>query len=367
MPVARCASSSTRTDSATFGPATARLGATLAIAGVLVRWRRDTGGWRGTVLAFVLLDLWLFGSALTPTVGRELYDGATETAQVLNDAPAPLPVRVYWPGDPLHPSSEYDAEYRVKFGFLTFDDFGPREVGHWWALRETLLPNVAMLDPVAVVNNFDPLTVGWHTDVLAATVEHPALLWVLGATHVAADRPWPGGEAFREAGEVTVYALPDAIGRAWVVPTARWLPLDETVAALVAPAFDPHREVLLAGTSPPAPPAEGGGLGWWLRLRDVPNGVTIDANLDAPGYLVLADTWYPGWQATVDGRPVELLRANYAFRAVWLTAGEHVVEMRYRPRLWMVGAAISGVSGLICGLGAGVSFLWERRMRREAR
>ena len=339
-----------------------------------MRWRRDTGVWRGAVLTFVLLDLWLFGSALTPTVDQGLYDGVTETARVLRDTSVSAPIRVYWPGDPFHPASEYDAEYRVKFGFLTFDDFGPREAGHWRAMRDTLLPNVAMLDPVAVVNNFDPLTVGWHTDVLAAAVEHRALLRVMGATHVASDRLWPGGAVVHVSRRATVYALPDALGRAWIVPTARRLPPDEALAALTDPAFDPRREVLLVGDSPSVPTtdttdtadeqAAAGGRGWGLRLRDVPNGVTIDANLDAPGYLVLADTWYPGWWATVDGHPAELLRANYAFRAVWLTAGEHVVEMRYRPPLWMVGAAISGVSGLIYGLGVGVSFLWERRGRR---
>jgi len=359
---------------ATFGPATARLGGTLAVAGALMRWRRDTGVWRGAVLTFVLLDLWLFGSALTPTVDQGLYDGVTETARVLRNTSVSAPIRVYWPGDPFHPASEYDAEYRVKFGFLTFDDFGPREAGHWRAMRDTLLPNVAMLDPVAVVNNFDPLTVGWHTDVLAAAVEHRALLRVMGATHVASDRLWPGGAVVHVSRRATVYALPDALGRAWIVPTARRLPPDEALAALTDPAFDPRREVLLVGDSPSVPTtdttdtadeqAAAGGRGWGLRLRDVPNGVTIDANLDAPGYLVLADTWYPGWWATVDGHPAELLRANYAFRAVWLTAGEHVVEMRYRPPLWMVGAAISGVSGLVYGLGIGVSFLWERRGRR---
>jgi uncharacterized membrane protein YfhO len=78
-----------------------------------------------------------------------------------------------------------------------------------------------------------------------------------------------------------------------------------------------------------------------VTLRDTPNRVTIRAILDAPGYLVVADTWYPGWQATVDGVPTEVLRANYAFRAVWLEAGEHEVEMAYRPTLVPIGGAIS--------------------------
>ncbi|MBE9471546.1 MAG: YfhO family protein [Chloroflexi bacterium] len=63
--------------------------------------------------------------------------------------------------------------------------------------------------------------------------------------------------------------------------------------------------------------------------------------MDTPGYLVLTDTWYPGWQATVDGKPAEVLQANYAFRAVYLAAGEHTVEMVYHPTSVLVGEAVS--------------------------
>jgi uncharacterized membrane protein YfhO len=72
-------------------------------------------------------------------------------------------------------------------------------------------------------------------------------------------------------------------------------------------------------------------------LRDGPNCVTIRAALDAPGYLVLADTWYPGWQAMIDTEPAALMRANHAFRAVQLEEGEHEIEMAYRPRSVLVG------------------------------
>lgn len=58
--------------------------------------------------------------------------------------------------------------------------------------------------------------------------------------------------------------------------------------------------------------------------------VRLRVKLAEPGYLVLADMVYPGWQATVDGRPTEILRADTIFRAVELEAGEHTVEFRFR-------------------------------------
>ena len=92
-------------------------------------------------------------------------------------------------------------------------------------------------------------------------------------------------------------------------------------------------------------------------MQDTPNQVTIHAALDAPGYLVLADTWYPGWQAAVDDVPTEILRANYAFRALRLEAGEHTVEMVYRPTLVLVGGVVSLVALVLLGVG----LLWAHR------
>jgi hypothetical protein len=331
----------------TFGPATARLGGALTVAGALMLLRRDTNWWRAAVGGFVALDLLLFGWSLVPTVDRSLYQGHTHTAALLHDEPGPA--RVYWPSDPAHRNREYDAEQRVKFGYLAFDDFGPRDADYWWGMREALLPNAGMLDGVASASNFDPLLVGRYADLLEAAVEAPGLLRVMGATHVISDRPWREGERVTDSRlqNAALYRLPDAPGRAWAVPAARQVSPDEMLAALTDPAFDPAAEVLLERPAPdtqrPASGVKHPGsiIPYQVTLQDGPNGVTIRAALDGPGYLVLADTWYPGWQATVDGVPTEILRANHAFRAVRLEAGEHTVEMAYRPPVVLVGGAVS--------------------------
>jgi len=342
----------------TFGPATARLGGILAVAGALTLLWRDAVWWRAVVVVFVVLDLLLFGWPLVPAVDRSLYRDTTEAAAFLRSEP--VPARVYWPTDPTHLNREYDAEQRVKFGYLTFDDFGSRDVGYWWGMREALLPNAGMLDGVASANNFDPLLVGRYVTLLEAAVEAPGLLRVMGVTHIA------NSELRVANGEPQFYRLPGALGRAWVVPAARQVSPDEMLAALADPAFDPTAEVLLehpassiqhpvSSIQHPASSVE-----CQVALQDAPNRVTIHAILDTPGYLVLADTWYPGWQATVDGEPAEILRANYAFRVVGLEAGEHVVEFVYRPRAVMAGMMLS-VASLVCWLvGWLVSWLSKR-------
>ena len=346
----------------TFGPATARLGGTLVVAGALMLLRRDAAWWQAAVGIFVVVDLLLFGWSLVPSVDRSLYRDVTLAAIHLEYEPGPV-ARLYWPTDPNHLNREYDAEYRVKFGHLTFDDFGPRDVDYWWRMREALLPNAGMLDGVATANNFEPLLVDRYADLLEAAVEAPPLLRLMGVTHIASDRPWSGGEEVgdRGLGVARLYRLPDTLGRAWVVPAARRVPPDEMLVVLADPTFDPAAEVLLEEAVSRGQEARSS-VEYRVSLQDTPNGVTIRAVLDTPGYLVLADTWYPGWQATVDGEPADILRANYAFRAVWLDAGEHTVEMVYRPALVLAGGAISLVALAVLVVG----LLWTARWGAQA-
>jgi hypothetical protein len=79
--------------------------------------------------------------------------------------------------------------------------------------------------------------------------------------------------------------------------------------------------------------------------------VTIEASLNSPGILVLADSFYPGWEAYVDGEKKEVLRANYFFRGVFVPAGNHHVEFKYAPYSFRLGLTVSLVTlGLIAAL-----------------
>ena len=64
-------------------------------------------------------------------------------------------------------------------------------------------------------------------------------------------------------------------------------------------------------------------------------------------WLVLADTDYPGWHASVDGVDTPIYRANLNFRAVQVDAGQHDVRFEYRPDWLLPGALVSAVSLLI--------------------
>ena len=73
----------------------------------------------------------------------------------------------------------------------------------------------------------------------------------------------------------------------------------------------------------------------------------MDVQIDHDSMLVVADTHYPGWQATIDGKPTEIFRANIAFRAVFVPAGSKTIRFDYQPWWLLPGALVSVVSILI--------------------
>lgn len=102
--------------------------------------------------------------------------------------------------------------------------------------------------------------------------------------------------------------------------------------------------------------------------RDDPEHVTVavDSN-SAPTYLLLNDTYYPGWNAFVDGQPAPLYRANGLVRAVPVAAGSHLVEFVYDPLSVKIGALVSGVTLLLVLGWIAFEALKERRTHaREA-
>ena len=77
--------------------------------------------------------------------------------------------------------------------------------------------------------------------------------------------------------------------------------------------------------------------------------VSIETEAEGRRLLVLTDVYYPGWTASVDGTVVPIHRANYAFRAVAVPPGRHVVEFRYRPASVRYGLLLSLVGVLVLG------------------
>jgi uncharacterized membrane protein YfhO len=78
--------------------------------------------------------------------------------------------------------------------------------------------------------------------------------------------------------------------------------------------------------------------------------VHLWSNAEHDGFVVLTDTYYPGWRAYVDGKPATIYRANYMFRAVRVGAGRHHVRFHYEPASFAAGAALFAIFWMLIGL-----------------
>jgi len=97
------------------------------------------------------------------------------------------------------------------------------------------------------------------------------------------------------------------------------------------------------------------------------NETTYSVDSASAGWLVMADAWAPGWQATVNGRAAFVRRADYAFRAVAVPAGRSHVVLRYRSPGLVLGLVVSGVTVLGLFVLVAVSLPSRRRARATAR
>ena len=101
--------------------------------------------------------------------------------------------------------------------------------------------------------------------------------------------------------------------------------------------LNPAQTVVLeteAGLLPRPEPATGSTA---TIVAETPLVIDLAVEAKAAGYLVLLDTFYPGWVATIDGRPAAIQRANYVGRAVFVPRGQHTVRFQYQPFAFRVG------------------------------
>jgi hypothetical protein len=314
--------------------------------------------WQTLVIAFIAADLILFGYSLNPTTEPRLYELSTTSGAFLKKGDDDHRIFIF-------PGSDYNLKFEK---YLLLSDFGPGDVDELMGLRETLMPNLAIGEGLFSANNFDPLVVGhyerliqeidkglprWIDPDLGRTVDETRLsvalrlLGLMNVEYILDYREIPGLNLVFADG-VRIYRNDDALPRAYVVSQVQGISDDEKVLVeLFSQTFDPRRVVLLSPArsqepipcplSPipnPQPPTP-------LSPEYSPNAVNIEVSLDRDGCLVLSDTYYPGWRAYVDGEEREILRANYAFRAVFLESGHHTVLFKYDPLSFKMGLAIS--------------------------
>jgi hypothetical protein len=247
-----------------------------------------------------------------------------------------------------------------EFGFVTgaFGDRGPAARFSLYAdiarfLKQQPGPIRVDLDDIFNFGDWEGIDTlrGFGAGVTANFLRlqwwEPRTRDLLGVTFEIAKPESRPGETpvFKGSSGYSVYRNATAFPRVWSVHRAMNLETDLRVrAALGDPKFD------LRVTAPMTEPAPA------LETCNQPdavaetargmNTVRIGAHMACRGLVVLSETWYPGWQATVDGRPTRIYQTYQALRGVVVPAGNHTIVMRFRPRSVLIGALMTA-AGII--------------------
>ena len=202
---------------------------------------------------------------------------------------------------------------------------------------------------------FNPLGLApYHAYLAVAEGERGAPLYnLLGAKYVLAPKGQaPGDErlvpVYTDNPQIDVYLNTQALPMALLVHEARVVVSHTEAWNALFEDFDPTQTVTLEQSQVGNLPETGdwrleveGGAIEFVKYES--NEIVLAVEMPAAGWLVLSEVYYPGWQATVDGKRAEVLRADYTFRAVTLPPGTHVVEMTFAPQTWRIGVVMSAL------------------------
>jgi hypothetical protein len=304
---------------------------------LLFAWKK--GKLRTTLFQGLLVGLVFFDLTSAHRPYQYLVDpGVIYRSPRILTAPDPEPARLfYYPGDSnLHPSY-----YRI-LRQLTFPELPP-------LFFSNLLPNTGVFQGFDYMQEIDALRRWQYIFFLGFAKRLPPerlhrLLGVLNVKYIITFQTFPeeGITLLQHFPEHPswLYKLNRTIPRVYIVQRAVGeKDPSKVLDQLSSLNFNPSKEVIL---DEPLSIASKNSFQAEAGITSYTNHhVVIHASLNRSGVLVLADSYYPGWRVFVDGREGELLRANFFFRAVFLSAGDHVVEFRYQPWSFTLGLIIS--------------------------
>jgi Bacterial membrane protein YfhO len=179
-------------------------------------------------------------------------------------------------------------------------------------------------------------------------------------SHVVLGRPGSiaGLDPPEQAGSAWIHRNPNVLPRARLVARPVYA-ADELAAARALQTLGAQaRDHLVVEDADRPLPEDATSSGRADITRDDPEYVEVTTESPSATYLVLADTFDPGWSATVDGAPAPIRPAYVAFRAVFLPAGSHRVVFTYRPAGFRTGL-IATSFGLFSASGM---LFWRRRL-----
>jgi uncharacterized membrane protein YfhO len=295
--------------------------------------------WQPALIAVLVIDLFLFGRGLYPHNDRELLELRSPLIDVMATGTPPARFTTFDPEDRktlnanagwlfgLHDLRGYDSVFSADYARMM------SAIGEQDQLR---------------YNRIAPLRSAGALD--SPLLDMFNLRYVLTEVRIVSPR-W---RLVQGSGTARVYENLEVLPRAWLITHESTVTAEDPVAAMLD--HDPRFHVIVETDDAPATlgsPVPGRPVAAEI-LSYQNNRVTLEVETDAPAWLVLADSFDPGWRAWAmapgsDGQrqALEVHRVNGALRGVLLEPGHWQVEYRYRPPGLVAGLLLSLAASIV--------------------
>jgi hypothetical protein len=306
---------------------------------ILAKFKPETSRlnlWRIVIVGWFTLDLLWAGLFLNPAIDTRLYE--------IEESPNSLTSRkhadiYYW--DSLQENAQ-------RFNrFFQFKDI--RATEDIYNLLATYLPNTNMISNVATLNNFDPIVPARYTDFMmelnnSSEVERNRYLSLASVDEISSVAP----TNIHEISWIRINTLPEVR----LVPCSEFTKTPDNALNWLRKAIQENNFETRIILESDEKPKEACKLNLTtdtstLITSNLDNGLVIDINGNSLNqWLFVARSWYPGWEARVDGIKSEILRADYMFMAIKVSPGNHRIELTYSPLSFQIGRYLS-IFGLL--------------------
>ncbi len=271
--------------------------------------------WLGCMFALVFADLLFYAQPLIPRSTMNLIPDR------IGELTAPFSERLYM---------DKDVEQQLKINrFFRFSDFRPIEDMNM--VNVVSLPNINLFSRTPMLNNFDPIVLDEYEQWMDKVQQVDAVTRVdmLRKSNVGKEIVLDVAD---EAG-VKFIPVDKPIGIS-LVACPVWVKNNQEALELITTGRAIDR-IVIAGQER------------WCQNEELSGNIkvdylTIQVQSSRSALLYLPMAYYPGWRAIVDGKPVELMRANYLFSALPVSEGSHQIKLVYQPD-WLLPAVILSV------------------------
>ncbi|PID87175.1 MAG: hypothetical protein CSB13_00580 [Chloroflexi bacterium] len=303
---------------------------------LLLSWRSR---WVGSLIVLlVVFDLLQWGIGFNPIFATEyLYPDNDVVARLRQEQEEAL-FRVV----PLQEG------YPLLFGPNILSLFGIEDIiGYSSLIRKEYAEFIEAMDDDVLIDWMaanENILVMSHVDPLLSLINVKYVLSVPGLTE-----PPPWLEHRETIDGVHLYENTAVAPRAFLVHQVEQLPAASTLGRLQEPDFD-WRHTALVNKNLPVVQQSQLASEPQVSQADVTmveyqwQRVTLDVDTPLPGFLVLSDAFYPGWQATIDGEPTEIYQTNHMMRGVFVAEGSHRVQFSFFPATLRWGLVLMGLA-----------------------